>query len=151
MPLKLSELCGAQVLELRVTRLQITLERAQAVLNLRRNRQDTHSILDHQFAGECNPIGRALSQIKSHTAILALFVPAEPPVTDLFRRQILQATQQDVVLRHLKGSAKNDDPHQARKRPKQSGGRSHAQILERLPPLAPKRRWLDSGRGAAAT
>src|SRR5205823_15051178 len=54
----------------------------------------------------------AIAGVVGHAAILALLVPAEAAVGDVFRRQELKATQQHIVLGNFQFLAQNRDLNQ---------------------------------------
>jgi hypothetical protein len=74
-----------------------------------------HAFLRHQPAGEGSASRCILSQIKRHPAVLAIFIPAEASIGNVFRRKVLQAAQQKIVLRNFQFPAHDSDFYEALK------------------------------------
>ena len=58
----------------------------QAISDLGCGICDPHIFLRINFAGKRGPGSRTLTQIKTHPAVLAIFIPAKAPVGDSLRR-----------------------------------------------------------------
>jgi len=80
----------------------LQLQRPQTVFNFSAQFRDTHAVLWLQFAGQRRSGLCPLALIETDTAILAILIPAEAPVGDLLRSQILKAAQQMVIFWYLK-------------------------------------------------
>ena len=64
-------------------------EAPQTVTNLGSQLLHSHAILSDQPAGKGGARWRVVSEIERDAAVLAVLVPAEAAVGDIFRRQVL--------------------------------------------------------------
>jgi hypothetical protein len=112
-----TDVCGAGLVLLLLVEPQCP----QAVADFRGHFLHTQAFLHGQLAGKGGAGRASVSQIKGHTTVLAILIPAEASVGDLLRRQILKAPQQRIVLRNLELPAQDGDLHQACEWAKEGG------------------------------
>ena len=84
---------------------------AETVLDLVGESEYSHPFLHHDLAGKAHPLFASLSQVELNAAILAVFVPAEAPVGNVFRGEELHTPQQGVVLGNLERASVDFDLH----------------------------------------
>ena len=103
---------------------------SQAEPDLLANFPDAHAFSYQQFAGQRRPFLSSLAAVVRRAAILAIFIPAKTSVGDRFGDEVLQATQERIVLRDIDFPAKEFDGDQLRERAKERGGRAHRMITK---------------------
>jgi hypothetical protein len=90
----------------------------EAILQFGADFRDFHTRTDQELATQ--EIVRALliRQLSNDAAILAVLVPAETPVRDGFRTNVLKASKDRILLGDLENLPKNFDLNQPLVRPK---------------------------------
>jgi hypothetical protein len=81
----------------------------QAILQFGADFADFHAGADQELAAQKFMRAVFIREFSDHAAILAVLIPAETPVRDRFRADVLKAAKNRILLRDLKGFAHNLD------------------------------------------
>src|SRR5256885_488766 len=83
----------------------LQIQTPQTVSDLGGHLQYPNAFHHHQFAGQGGSLRGAFALVVCHTAVLAVFIPAEAAIGNTLRSQLLEAAKQGVVLWNLEDTA----------------------------------------------
>ena len=98
---------------------------AQAEPDLLAHFLDAHAFRHEQFAGERSAFLSPFAHVVRRATVLAVFIPAKPAIRDRFGSEVLQASQERIVLRDINLPAQKFDAHQAGEGAEERGGSGH--------------------------